>query len=452
MTSRPILDARRVNSLFAWDHVERSAFRLLSPLNHARVGVGVGIQANFALYEADATSYFPAFRWAWSLARAHAFRVGGRRMAHAVPAQGASVMPLIAQTVSAYIADAPVVDAPAAAWVRSRVSIVYDNFLLSGEVEELRHRVEDFEARAAAHGVRLKPQHPVQGLLTSCGLEFNTLRRTWSLKRSWSEKCINLLRTTDKAEVRLGLAVWAMRALGLPVAAVAPLSPGRTASEAYLNALARLITARPQRKVKNFKISAVSAKDATPVAVDASVHGAGVIIDCNAFSRAWERRREAIEQQQAEWEAALLALRWSAERGLEKILLMTDNLGVLHALRSGAPGTVRRCRELCELAQLKAIPELWLAYVPSASMPADSLSRDIPQQPGATEQREDVHLDEIAATWGRGAVEAEWCAVTVGDDNDEEVNNFLIAAQASLASEAGDTLQADWAPFARERT
>ena len=124
--ARPILDARQQNRLFDWAAVARRRFRLLSPLQHVRVGVGVGVRGRYALYEADATSYFPSFRWHATLAAAHAFRVGGARYAHAVPAHGCTVMPLVAQSVSAFLADGPPADAPARAFVASRLSIVYE--------------------------------------------------------------------------------------------------------------------------------------------------------------------------------------------------------------------------------------------------------------------------------------------------------------------------------------
>lgn len=126
LTSRPILDARVQNEMVDWNEVQRGKFRLLQPLGHIRVGVGLGVEGEMELFEADAVSYFPAFRWSEALGRAHAFRVGGRRFAHAVPAQGSCLMPLVAQTVSAYLAESPVVDAPSGAFIRSRVSIVYD--------------------------------------------------------------------------------------------------------------------------------------------------------------------------------------------------------------------------------------------------------------------------------------------------------------------------------------
>lgn len=62
VTSRPILDARPQNQLVDQQAIARRRFRLLQPLAHVRVGVGLGVEGQLGLYEADAVSYFPSFR------------------------------------------------------------------------------------------------------------------------------------------------------------------------------------------------------------------------------------------------------------------------------------------------------------------------------------------------------------------------------------------------------
>lgn len=312
LTSRPILDARVQNEMVDWNEVHRGKFRLLQPLGHIRVGVGLGVEGEMELFEADAVSYFPAFRWSEALGRAHAFRVGGRRFAHVVPAQGSCLMPLVAQTVSAYLAESPVVDAPSGAFIRSRVSIVYDNFLFSDEPQRLRARAETFMARATKHGVVLKPQYATGGSLESCGFKFYPKERCWTLKDAWVEKATRMWRTAMvNWEVKLGLAVWAARALLLPLAILAPMVTGEDGVDATrcVEAMAKAVESVPRRMLKQMGKEALDCRDAIPVAVDASIYGAGWIIGEEAYSMAWRWQRDPREQQQAEWQVAIHAIK-----------------------------------------------------------------------------------------------------------------------------------------------
>ena len=192
LTGRPIYDAREQNAHIDWASL-RTGFRLLQPLAHILVGLAVGATRP-ALYEADATSYFPSFRWCRRLQRHHGFEVRGVPYEQVAPAQGSALMPLVAQLTSAAISRAPPPQAPDAAWVAAGLSIVYDNFLLSGEVDDVTTRAAELTARAQQAGIVLGGATGVTTRLVSCGLEFDVAPRRWRLKPAWAARAAEALR------------------------------------------------------------------------------------------------------------------------------------------------------------------------------------------------------------------------------------------------------------------
>jgi hypothetical protein len=414
-SGRPIYDARAQNAHINWATL-RTGFRLLQPLAHVRVGLAVGATRP-ALFEADATSYFPSFRWCRRLQRHHGFEVRGVPYEQVAPAQGSALMPLVAQVTSAAIARAPPPQAPDAAWVAAGLSIVYDNFLLSGDVEDVAARAADLAARARHAGVVLGTDTGVTTRLVSCGLEFDVAPRRWRLKPAWAERAADTLNRAPTSvrewQVAAGLAVWACRATLRPLAAVHNvLRPilGQSArpSEALreLRALRAVVHANEWRTLLDHGVPLRAPPDtAIVVYSDASLTGAGAVIAGGAH-RAWRwpAPRPASQQQLCEAEAATLALEF-VERVDAVVVLVLDNEGVAGWLLSGNPAAQRAVplleRMRATLAHRRQ--RLWVALVPSADMLADGLSRGDTHPPAPASP-------QALAQLRRGATEVAWAA------------------------------------------
>ena len=387
-TSRPIYDARFQNGWVNWS-VVGTKLRLLRPLSHVRVGLAVGCRDPL-LVEVDAKSYFPSFRWDDRLARHHGVYAGGRHFVHRVPAQGCSLMPLVAQTVSAALADGPTLSAPDVAWVRSGTSIVYDNWLLSGERQSVRRRFERLCARLAAVGVVIGDIKGPATSLESCGFRFDVGgARRWTLKPDWCERALPLLTARPRGlldrQRQAGVALWAIRALLLPVAMVHHLirclerDDGIVAvREAELRAVAELVRDPPWRALKDPSATGDRAalNGACVVYSDASVYGVGAVeIGRGYMSHLWTETLDGTEQQHLEAVAALMALRWS--RPSAHTLLVVDNTGVAGWLLSGNPTSPRSVAVLLDIAALleERRTTLWVSVVPTTEMLADGPSR-----------------------------------------------------------------------------
>ena len=126
-----------------------------------------------------------------------------------------------------------------------------------------------------------------------------------------------------------------------------------------------------------------------------------------------------------------MALRHCASTSVRNVFLLTDNLGVLHALRSGISTLVSRSAVITNMVMWPA-PCLWLAHVPTVDMPADLLSRDVPSL-GVVEERPEVHLSDTVAKYAHAAIEAEWTASAAADvDSQEIVTRFVAVVAADL--------------------
>ncbi len=166
--ARALFDARPQNALLDWCALSsHGRFRLLRPFHQILVGLAVRAKRP-VLAELDFTSFFFQFSWSPALATAHAFRFRNQAYACRAPVQGSAVMPLVAQTASAILAEAPSVRAGPWDWVRCSISIIYDNILLSGEEEDVTGRWARLKARCAAARVVMGDAQPPCSQLTSC--------------------------------------------------------------------------------------------------------------------------------------------------------------------------------------------------------------------------------------------------------------------------------------------
>ena len=140
LQSRALFDARRQNATLDWCQLSlHGRFRLLRPYH--QILVGLATQAsNPRIAEIDLKSFFFQFSWSKSLAVAHNFFTNRHNYACIAPVQGSAVMPLVAQTTSSIIAEAPSVRAHPWDWVETGVNIIYDNILIAGEAEDVDRR------------------------------------------------------------------------------------------------------------------------------------------------------------------------------------------------------------------------------------------------------------------------------------------------------------------------
>lgn len=415
-TARPIYDARVQNDRIDWTAV-RSQLRLCRPLAHVRVGLAVGLRDPW-LAEVDAQSYFPSFKWSRRLAKHHGVATPDGFFAHAVPAQGCALMPLVAQIVSAAVADGPVVQAPDLAWVRSRTSIVYDNWLLSAPRHSIGARVAKLTARMRHIGASVGQVKGPAQTLESCGYRFDVRGpKRWSLKPSWCARAAGLLDhmggTLEERQRQVGVALWAVRAMLLPVGVLHhllhSLESENVGPEARRElAWCRSLVARcPWRQLvyESSGDPSILRHDQTVVVYsDASIFGAGAVqVGRGSVSWPWEAAAE--DQQLLEAEAALRALRWASPAPC--ILLVVDNEGVAGWLASGNPSNSRAVTILLRIWRLLESrgTALWVTVVPSEQMAADGPSRGHQQQ---------VLLKKVDESLFNGATEVDWSAAKWG--------------------------------------
>lgn len=408
-TSRCIFDARRQNALVNHCALEgHGRFRLLRPYAHILIGLGTGLRIP-RLAEIDYTSYFFEFSWAPMLARAHAFRHGGKRYGFKVGVQGGTLMPLVAQVASAIIAEAPAVDAPASEYIDALVSITYDNILIAAESTDVEARWERLLDRSRRAGAVVGTTKPPTCRLVSCGIEFDVsdpTRRRWRVApdwaakaRSWVQARRTAIMTLDERRTLAGLAAWALRVALAPLWRIRPLLELKDGAEAvvwltnhlHLNDW-RSLRAPPARTVPS---------DATVVVVDGSIIGVGVVTGGWAWAEPWPTRRNPEEQQAIEWRAALRGVQRASQAGTA-VLLVGDNVGVLAALVTGNARTTEGAETMSTIEAALQVP-LWLAYVPSSRNWADAPSRE---EVGRKWRSAWTSADEDG--WRKGAVLAEW--------------------------------------------
>ena len=113
------------------------------------------------------------FTWSTELAHAHTFYTHGRTYACRAPVQGSALMPLVAQTTSAVLAEAPSTRAGPWEWVSSGTSIIYDNILIAGNEDDVKERWSRLLARCAEAKVVIGDTQPPCHTLVSCGLEYD---------------------------------------------------------------------------------------------------------------------------------------------------------------------------------------------------------------------------------------------------------------------------------------
>ena len=421
-TSRPLFDARHpVNVALRAVMDERMApygpkFRLLDPFHHVAVGVGKDYDGDYHLYAADATSYFPQFPWSPTLARLTAFRTPGGVYGHMSPPQGVNLVPYVAQVTSAALADAPVVTAPRRAWVDSRTSIIYDNWLMGGDPTSLAIRVESFRGRCRDVGVVLGEDSGVVRTVDCAGFQFD--KRRWRLLPSWTSKALDYLIpmsevtgtvTSVDRSVVAGLSLWAVRATLRPWLMVRPLvkylvedepwhSSEREALEKVLrtvrnNAWRRLVSGKGRRRF---------------LYVDASLEAAGWCNGKRGRTYEWDKLRNHTEQQACELEGAALAVEDEMNEALpgDTIYLGIDNTGVQDILVDGFPtaGYAVPLVNRIVYALARGGVRLRIFHVAGLDNPADPWSR-----PSKGERRclpPDPRIDEIKsrrAVWSYAA-------------------------------------------------
>lgn len=355
VTARPLYDARWQNALTV-DAIPQAGFRLLDPFSHVSVGVHRRFRCAVRtcrprIYTADATSYFPQFNWHRDLASRFAFRVTGGVFGHRVPVQGAWFMPWIAQSVSLAVADGPVPSAPRRAFRASRISVVYDNWLMSGCDCDLPGRVRAFRARCAAVGIRLGEDCGPAESGVACGFQFSEGK--WRLKPTWAQKTAAWVHAAlgDGEHVDsivratvAGLLLWAVRALLLPwwfiqpvLRSVASASPSWGLRErSAISSLVQLIERNPWREF----LPRLPRESDSVIYVDSSLEAVGVRWCSEGHTYRWNRVRGPDLQQRCELEGVLVALRWLALRADRprpgsSLVVVVDNEGVFDILPMG---------------------------------------------------------------------------------------------------------------------
>ena len=382
--SRALFDGRQQNSTIDWCSLQHHGkFHILPPFYQILVGLGIG-RENPRMAEVDFTSFFFQFQWGDVLARSHSFFSRRKNYVCRAPVQGCALMPLVAQTTSSILADAPPPRADPWDFVRSGVSIIYDNILLSGEEQDLERRWARLLSRCSEANAVLGDTQPPTRSLTSCGLEFDVTdpgSRKWRVSTAWSTKAADWITATrphmtdDDRPVLAGLAQWAMSALLLPYAFIRRTLEGVDA-RAEIDNLILLLRSKPWRQFRCVPTEHPP-RDAALVITDASGTGAGIIYDGKALALPWAAQRSPEQQQAAEWDAAILGIEHAVTH-LPKgrtILLVTDNSGLIAGLLKGNPTTQRAGSLVRRLQANETRGPLWLAYVASEENPADRPSR-----------------------------------------------------------------------------
>lgn len=382
--SRALFDARPHNAKV--DHCSLSQhgkFMILRPYHQIIIGLALGTRTtNPRIAEMDFRSYFFQFRWSAQLADAHCLRVRKKFYRCSVPVQGSTLMPLVAQTTTAAIAEAPSVRAPPWQWVLSGINVVYDNILISGELQDVERRWHRLLTRCAEVGIVIGDTQPPGQQLIHCGIQYDISAvddRRWRLAPSWCRRASDWLRSDYRGnlldrQVLAGIATWALTASLLPLAFIRHTLEG-TADDGEKAYVIALLNSGQWRRLRGIPTPTVP-DDAEVVITDGSVHGAGIVRQGAEFAVPWPTRRPMEQQQDSEWDAADLALGHVARDSVRgrATLLVTDNVGLLFGLLSGNPSTSHAVGIVRRLHRTLKGP-LWLARVPSADNPADRPSR-----------------------------------------------------------------------------
>ena len=293
-------------------------------------------------------------------------------------------MPFVAQVTTAVLAEAPSVIGNPWDWVRSGISIVYDNVIIGGESEDVSRRWLRLLARCVEANVKIGETQPPGQKVRSCGLEFDVSDpddRRWRLSPTWSEKAAAWVETQYQRhrqhdrEVRGGLTQWALSASLLPLAIASSTLHGVPADE-EIAFLLTFLKAQRWRRLRGRPTEFVP-EDAAVVITDGSITGTGFVHDGKAYAIPWRERRSMEQQQESEWTAAFLGIDHAARRlgpGWP-LLLVTDNAGVIAGLISGHPQSSKGIEVVCKLHNEALRGPLWLAHVPSTDNPADQPSR-----------------------------------------------------------------------------
>lgn len=380
--SRALYDARPQNACLNWCTMpDHGRFRLPRPLHQIMVGTAHGLEGPVFGAELDFCSFFFLFRWGFELQRAHAFRVGTRPYKFAVPVQGSSVMPWIAQATSLALVGGPLLTDDPCGYVADRLAVTYDNILLVDEPHRLHRRLADLKQRSAKIGAVVgSVQGPTDQRIASCGIEYDLVLRAWRLKEEWVGKVLQFLDSYPAEPLFLqqqtlaGYAVWLCRATLQPLSRVMPLllhEKNHVALEFMASQL------RENRFRKLWPTASLHLPDKHElVYVDASLDAAGMVWRGRERTVSWDSRRPMEEQQEAEADAAGLALKWVASEleGCDPVVLAMDNLGVLFMMVMGAPRT-RAQRDLMDVIEGTAKWPVWAAFVRGVDNPADAPSR-----------------------------------------------------------------------------
>lgn len=434
--SRALYDGRKQNALINYCALQRHGrFSLRRPYHQILIGTAAFLSEP-RLAEVDFTSYFFEFAWAPALGRAHAFRVGGRRYAHAVGVQGSALMPLVAQGTSAVIAEAPHLDADPWEHVAATVNITYDNILIAAEKDAIDARWARLLARARTAGVVIGDTQPPTTRLLSCGIEFDVGdvdRRRWRLAPTWAAQASTWMRATADASPRpslqtrqtlAGFASWALRVMLAPLWRIRRILVGEDDPDTARR-LATVVAANQWRTLRAAP-SRLCPTDAAVAVADGSIHGIGFVVDGVAHAQPWPQTRLASEQQEHEWAAAAAAICLAASTvpPQQPILLVADNVGILAALLSGNPRS-QAGRDAVAAIEAALKGPLWLAYCPSADNPADAPSRaavagtsPVPwPHPLAERWRAAAKLAE----WTMAAPLTGWQATDVAEEEEEKL-------------------------------
>lgn len=407
--SRPILDARGVNSLVDRDHLPGSAsFRLLPPVFVARlVFAPRGDPKTVRLAVLDARSWFTSLRWGLPLQRLHGFRVGSRYFRHLAPSQGSTLLPWVAQVTTLSIALGPPVNAPFAAFIAAGIAVTYDDILIADVETRAKARYEQIQRRMVEVGGEFSKLVPPGRTVEYCGVQYD-LDRGWRLKPDWVEAFLQerwpRIRDGSIPQsdlVLAGCAVWVCTALVVPLVHVVDLLHAEP-SLSQVEWLLALVRRNPWRSMHSFASS--PPLDCDVVVFDGSIYGAGWIDGTGEHARPWlDAPRSPRQQQVCEWEALTLALE-AAGSSSTPLLVIGDNLGVLQALSRGIstlPAGIR-----CITSAAARTRHLFTAWVPSERNEADRASRM--SQPLDAPYRLQLDVGSLSSA----AVEVTWTAVS----------------------------------------
>lgn len=410
--SRPILDCRPINALMNVRSVmgDRGGpdFRILPPLECARMLASV--DRDPALCVSDARSWFPSFRWGGPLPGWHAFKVGAgqacRWFMHRAPSQGNCILPWVAMVTMSAIARAPAVDAPFAAWRRSRVAVVYDDVLHVGERSSLPSRVRGFRNRLVRAGGVLADEKADEELActraTFCGIEFDTSlgvgKVRWRLKDSFTLKAPALLRDTGTdGDVAAGLICWFTWATGRPLAPYSATVHGQY-SDAEREGAAMSIERNEWRSFAVRPQDPPLREELEVVFTDGSPWGVGLVGDRGEVSVPHSGTYQG-SQQDAEWGALAMAMDvYGVHMEGPPLLVATDNLGILYSVLAGHT-TSTAGSVLLKRASTSLRRPIYIAFVPSERNVADGPSRGSSGAPITASLRKEMMDIATPALW-----------------------------------------------------